>query len=166
MRETTRRYSKKCCPPAKLGRQCSRALSGSFTTSPRFSWGGPEIKTAGPMGISLIWGPSGGCGVLATSAPPGGHAHAEVPGAGPAPHIPAWAQSQMGSFCACLQHVESPGVKRRKETTDSEAKEMYRGGYLGGLQPQGSRDSAYLKQYTPQVNLDSGNQNRPRATWL
>ena len=108
MRETTRRYSKKCCPPAKLGRQCSWALSGSFTTSPRLSWGGPETKTPGPAGISLIQALSGGCETPASSAPLGRHTDTEVPGACPAPQVPAWDQSQLGSFRACLGDLEPP----------------------------------------------------------
>lgn len=35
-----------------------------------------------------------------------------------------------------LQHLEPPGVKRRKETTDSEAKKIYQGGHLGGPKSQ------------------------------
>ena len=63
------------------------------------------------MGISLIRVPSAGYGILATSASPGGQAHAEVPGAGPVPHIPARAQSQLGSFCA----TATSGTTRSQE---------------------------------------------------
>lgn len=42
-----------------------------------------------------------------------------------------------------LADVQPRGAKRRKETTDTEAKKMYPGGRWGGPVPRGAAETTY-----------------------